>query len=186
MPKKSKKEKNFDETEIVYEDEVSGASSKLEKLKKEIKKLKAEKQEYLDGWQRAKAELINYKKRNDEDRKDILKYSSENIISQILPVLDSFDMAFRDKNSWEKVDANWRSGVEYIHSQLVKILEENGVTPINDLGKDFDPKRHNSTENVEVDNPKEDNRIVAVVMKGYEIGDKILRPSNVKVGVYKK
>src|SRR3989344_2951801 len=87
-----------------------------------IPKLEAEKQEYLTGWQRAKADLVNARKRDEEERKEFIRFVNGQLIEDLIPVLASFDMATENKEAWEKADKNWRTGVEYIHAQLVKIL----------------------------------------------------------------
>jgi molecular chaperone GrpE len=117
--------------EIVYEEDSNeptqssfskNPDSKLEKIKKDLKKCQEEKQEYLDGWQRAKADFVNLKKRSDEEKKEFAKYANEQFITELLPALDSFDQAFKNKEAWEKADKNWRTGIEFIHSQLVSVL----------------------------------------------------------------
>ncbi|MFT5179509.1 MAG: molecular chaperone GrpE [Candidatus Paceibacteria bacterium] len=173
LKKKPKEEEFFDD--VVFEDEET---SKIEKLKKELKNCKEEKQEYLDGWQRAQADSINLKKRLEQEKRDFAKYSTESFILEIIPVLDSFDMAFKDKVAWEKAPENWRVGIEYIYTQLKSTLENNGVRILSPLGETFDPNLHNSIENVE----GEEGKVMEVIQKGYELNDKLIRPANVKVG----
>ena len=107
-----------------------GSIEKMKKLKDELKACQKEKQEYLDGWQRAKADFINARKEEDKNRLQLMQFAKEGMLHEILPVVDSFDMAFRDKDAWARVDENWRKGVEYIHQQFVSILENNGLAPI--------------------------------------------------------
>lgn len=183
-------DKNNDETneEIVYDDSdrtESGDTNpqkKIEKLRKKLKKAEEEKREYLDGWQRAKADFINFKKRTEESKKELAKYSSENIILQILPIVDNFEQAFNDTEAWKSVDENWRKGIEMIYNQLLEILKDNNVEEIKSLGETFDPKIHECVETVEIEDEKDDDKILEVIQKGYRIDDKIIRHPRVKVG----
>ena len=113
MSKSDSNNKNDIDEEIVYEDGSDGFDSddssipvkKIKKIKEELKKCQAEKQEYLDGWQRVKADFVNLKKRSEKDRTAFAKYANENFILELLPALDSFDQAFGNKEAWEKADA---------------------------------------------------------------------------------
>lgn len=180
MPKKSKNEEEFID-DIVFEESEEGQkdiSGKIEKLKSELKKCKEEKQEYLDGWQRAQADSINLKKRLEQEKKDFAKYSTESFILELLPVLDSFQMAFKDKVAWEQAPVNWRTGIEYIHNQLQSTLLAHGIKLIDPQGDKFKPEEHNSVESV----PGEEGIIIEVIQKGYILNGKIIRPATVKVG----
>jgi molecular chaperone GrpE len=91
-------------------------------------------------------------------------------------------MAFSNREAWEKVDANWRMGVEYIHQQLLRVLSENGVTPIDTkVGDTFDPTKHESIETVQTEDSASDNKISTIIQSGYMFGERILRPARVKV-----
>lgn len=176
------------ETEdVVIEDieEKENPAATLKKLREKLKIAVAEKQQYLDGWQRSKADFINFKKRQEEERKEFIKFSKEEIISDIIPVLDSFDLAFGNKEAWEKADKNWRVGVEYIYSQLVSVLANHGVKQSNPIGEKFNPSLHEPTENISTNKKEEDGVILAVLQKGYELNGKIIRPAKVKVGEFK-
>jgi len=157
----------------------------IKKLRAKIKELEEKNQEYLTGWQKERADSINLKKRLEEEKKDFAKFAKEDIATEIMTVLDSFDSAFKNKEAWEKVDENWRKGVEYIHSQLINVLGNHGVTVVNPLGEQFDPKRDEAVENVEVENKGEDGKIVEVLSVGYSLQNKIIRAPKVKVAEYK-
>ncbi len=183
--KETKEEVSLD-SDIVPEEETESSASLIKKLKEKIKKLEAEKTEYMDGWQRERADFINYKKRVEGEKLEIIKYSNENLVSDIIPVLDSFDMAFANKEAWEKVDKNWRVGVEYIHTQLIKILGENGLKEMNPLGEKFDPKFHVAEEHIETDDEKKDGVIVIVKKKGYMLNDRVVIAPSVVVAEFKR
>ena len=164
----------FEETEESYKD----SAKKIKKTKDELNKIKSERQEYLDGWQRAKADLINTKKRLENEKKEFAKYATESIIIDLIPTLDSFDMAMNDKEAWEKAPENWRIGIEYIYNNLINTLTTHGVKILNPEGEKFDPEEHNSVKTEE----GEEGIILKVLQKGYSINNKIIRPANVIVG----
>jgi len=154
-------------------------------LREKLKKAIAEKQEYMDGWQRSKAEFVNARRRDEESRKEMIKFANEGVLMDITPVLDSFTMAFNNKEAWEKVDANWRKGVEYIYNQLKSALEQNGFREFDPVGETFDPMKHNAIETVVVSDEAQDHKVIEVVQKGYNLNGKIIRPASVKIGEYK-
>jgi molecular chaperone GrpE len=178
--------KNMNEDDVKIEvdenidDSVVAEESALEtikKLREKLKKAIAEKQEYLTGWQKDKAEFINARKRDDQDKKDFVRFANENLLAELFPVLDSFNMAMGNKEVWEKVDKNWRTGVEYIAAQLKKVLEEHGLKEIDPIGQKFDPMRDEAIED-----GKESDIITTVVQKGYTLNGKIVKAPKVKVG----
>ncbi len=168
---------------VVSEDELTIADT-LKKLREKIKKLTAEKQEYLDGWQRSKADFVNARKRDEESRKEFLTFAKEDIVAELIPVLESFDMARANKAQWESVDKNWRVGVEYIQGQLKKILEQNGLAEVNPVGEAFDPFRDEALAYDAVSDQSQHHRVLSVVQKGYTLAGKPLRPAKVRVGEY--
>ncbi|TSD02729.1 MAG: molecular chaperone GrpE [Parcubacteria group bacterium Athens0714_16] len=158
---------------------------KIKKIKENLKKCENEKKEYLDGWQRSKAELINFKKGTELSKKELLLFANENLIVEIINVLDSFNMAFSNKDHWEKVDENWRKGVEYIYNQLLNTLKNFGVEVINPIKEKFNPSYHISVDSMDVENEKEDHIILEVLQNGYNLNGKNVRPARVKIGIYK-
>ncbi len=161
----------------------SGFGNVTKKKEDKLKKCTAEKQEYLDGWQRAKAELVNAKKDFDEQRKDFVKFAKGDLIMQIIPALDSFEMAFKNTDG---VPDQWLKGVEHIHSQFMQILEDNGVKQIGLEGEEFDTNLHTAVETIKIDEKEKDNIIVEVVQKGYELNGRVIREAKVRVGELKK
>ena len=99
--------------------------------------------------------------------------------------MDSFESAFKNKEAWEKVDKNWRTGVEYIHTLLINVLSNHGVSVVNPLGEKFDPQRDEAVESIPVENKEDDGKILEVITTGYKLQDKIIRAPRVKVGEYK-
>ncbi|OGI86474.1 nucleotide exchange factor GrpE [Candidatus Nomurabacteria bacterium RIFCSPLOWO2_01_FULL_41_12] len=86
----------------------------LKKFRADLKTCQKEKEEYLTGWQKERAEFANYKKQEDDRKAMFSESMRERILSRFLTVMDSFNIAFANKEAWDKVDENWRKGVEYI------------------------------------------------------------------------
>jgi len=133
-------------------------------------------EEYLDGWKRAKAELLNYKKDEAKRFESIIKFSNESLVKELLTVLDSFDLAV---NSLEE-DSKAQKGFYLIKSQLEDILKRNGVEKIKvEIGEAFNPEFHEAVANVASDKPIDS--IIEEIEAGYILNGKIIRPVRVKV-----
>lgn len=173
--------------DVVFEETAEGegealSKDKIKKLREDLKSAQSEKADYLANWQKERAEFINYKKGEDERKKQILGYAREGFVEELLPVLDAYDMMSANKEQWEKVEKNWRVGVEYIHSQLLKVLADNGVSEIAPKEGDTpDVHQHEVMENVPTDDESKENTISTVMQKGYKNGDRVIRPARVKV-----
>lgn len=172
-------ETDSDLDDSVVAEEVAGGT--IKKLRLKLKEAERKSAEYLAGWQRAQADFINYKKRDAVEKEEFLKFATEPVVLDTIHVMDSFDMAFGNKEHWEKADKSWRDGVEKIYAQLRKTLEKHGVTVDDPLGNDFDPLNHLAVEMVPTD-ADNDGKIVGVVQKGYLMHGKAIRPAKVRVG----
>jgi molecular chaperone GrpE len=158
----------------------------VKKLREDLKKVREEKQEYLTGWQRAKADYVNLERSEETKRKELRAHITAGFVEDLLPTLDSFDMAFANKEAWEKVDANWRAGVEYIYQQLVRTVEDYGVKKVGVLAEVFNPTIHEAIEMVPTEQEDQDHTIASVIQYGYIAGERIIRPARVKVFEIKK
>lgn len=179
-------EDDFSFVESTEDGDALPAKDMLKKLREELKVCRKEKEEYLTGWQRAKADYVNLQ---NEYRDSSFKNSilvKEKFVNNLLSVLDSFDMAFSDKDSWEKVDSGWRSGVEYIYQQLIKGLSSSGVEKINEVDVVFNPNFHESIGVVETKEKSKNHFISSVIQTGYKIGDRVIRPARVNLYEYKE
>ncbi|MBI2650360.1 nucleotide exchange factor GrpE [Candidatus Woesearchaeota archaeon] len=142
------------------------------------KKYNEEKQkidELTDTLKRLQAEFENYKKWNSKEKTEFVKYAHADVISQLLPVLDSFEIALKNTSDKEK----FVEGIKIIYAQFHSILEAEGLKPIKATGEKFDPYRHEVLMKEESDKPEE--TILEEFQKGYMLNDKVLRHSKVKV-----
>ena len=180
---------NDNDIEFVEEDDEGqeiSIGNKLKKIQEELKKCKKERDENLSALQRARADYINLKRDVDKSNAKLGKFAKEKVLTDLFPVLDAFDMAIGNKEVWEKVEKNWRIGIEYIHSQLLKVLDENNVYIIDNPKEAFDPEKHEPLETIETDDKKQDNIVAQIIQKGYVLGDRVLRSAKVKVYKIKK
>ncbi|XOB41857.1 MAG: nucleotide exchange factor GrpE [Candidatus Nealsonbacteria bacterium] len=151
----------------------------LKELKKKLEESQKLKDEYLAGWQRSRADLLNYKKEEMERIGEILKYAGEGLILKILPILDNFDLIEKKLPENLKNDENIR-GILKVKTQMQDFLKSQGVEVIESLGKKFDPNFHELIKEIELKG-KESGTIIEEVQKGYLIHSKVLRPARVRV-----
>lgn len=174
------------ETEDVHQDaqveevlaEVT-ALEQVEQLKKELEESRAQVSEYLDGWQRSRAEFANYKKRVDREQAQIQQVVAGNIIKCFLEILDDLDRALKKRPQGDE-GASWAAGIELIYRKFLSILEAEGVKVMDVEGKTFDPNLHEAISETDVPG-YESGQIVEEIHKGYMIGDRVLRPALVRV-----
>jgi len=195
------KEGNIEKIEYVSEDggdevkdkikerlkkfEQEGIKTEQERMESEQKRMKAEQErieaeqkaeEYLALAQRAKADFINYKREQEAKISEIIKFANEGLILDILPVLDSFELAIKHLSNNEEGGKD--NGIEELNNQLENILKSNGVEKNEAVGEKFNPELHESIEVVE---GGESGVIVEEIQKGYRLHGKVIRPSKVKI-----
>ena len=183
------KEKEVSEEEIVEfefnEDGEEDLKKTLKKLRADLKACRKEKDEYLTGWQKERADFANYKKDEEARKANFSEAVRERVLTRFISVLDSFNMAFSNKEALEKVDPNWQKGMEHIHSQLRAVFEEYGAKEVGEAGEKFDPNIHHSINMVETGEKELDHTLADVVQKGYTLGSRVLRPALVNVYEYR-
>lgn len=168
-----------DKKEEVKKPEEIGVSLEVEdKTAEAVESIQAELSDAKDKYLRLYAEFENYKKKVQKDREDLIKYSNESLIFELLPALDNLEMAL--KHSSEANSESLIKGVENTFREFVRILEKFGLKSIDALGKPFDPAYHHAMSQVEKDDV-ESNTVVEEFRKGYLYNEKVLRPSLVAV-----
>lgn len=169
-----------DDIDFEPEDElgdVGAAKAKLKKLRDELAAVKNERQEYLDGWQRAKADVINARKDALSEADRIASRKIEALVEDILPALDSFDMAAQSE-AWATIDDGWRSGMENVQNQLLEALRRNGIERFGKVGEMYDHYRHDVVQEMD-DVAGKPGSIARILRYGYKCGEKIIRPAQV-------
>ena len=151
----------------------------LQVLESSLAEVTAKAEEYLDGWQRSRAEFANYKKRIQKENSDIRQIARGEVVKIYLDVLDDLERALQEKPE-DTGDGDWVEGIEIIYQKLKARLEAEGVRPMKALGEEFDPHIHEALMKEETDDYPS-GTIIAVMKEGYWIGDRVLRPALVRV-----
>ena len=150
-------------------------------LEERMKKLEASLKEAEEKAMREKAEAINYHKRKDDEVARMMKYASEDMIKEILPIVDSFERAIdMDDDNLEDEVSKFLAGFKMIYCNLVNVLEKYEVKEIEAMGKEFDANFHQAVL-TEPRDGVESGIVIEVLQKGYMYKDEVLRPSMVKV-----
>ncbi len=154
---------------------------KDEKLKTEIINLTEENKKLNEKVKLAQAELINYRRRKDEETQGLLKYANQELILGIIPIVDNFERAIKqaDNNSSEEF-MKFITGIKMIYANLTDTLKRFGVEEINRVGEVFDPKQEQAllTDSVQ---ELDDEIVIEVLLKGYKLKDRVIRPASVKI-----
>lgn len=165
------------------EEQVEDIQSVEQTVEAEIERLRAQAaqaREYLDGWQRARAELANARRRFEKERAEASQYASAELIRKLLPVCDDFERALA-AIPHELRDEGWIEGISLIHRKLQTAFESAGVRPIAvQPGDMFDPAMHEAVTHEQADGYPP-GTIIAEIQKGYRLGESVLRPSLVRV-----
>jgi len=158
----------FEET-----DDEQNIKEKIDKLRKKLKECAAEKQKNLAGWQRAQADFVNYRRRQDEQTAEWLRMFGEGLIRDILPVLDSLDAAIAAQPDDQ--------GLLTLKSQLQSILKKHGIEEIKAVGEKFNPLFHEGVDFEEGESDHDGEVVSGEIQKGYMLNGKVLRVAKVKV-----
>jgi molecular chaperone GrpE len=152
--------------------------SMVEDLQRVLGETREQSDEHLRGLQRTAADFANYRRRVDEEREGLAQFSNAILIGKLLSVLDDFDRALA--NVPADTHEGWVDGVRLVERKLRGMLENEGVTQIEALGQRFDPNLHEAVvSEVTADHP--DNEVIGELQRGYRLGDRVLRPSLVRV-----
>lgn len=151
------------------------ANDSIAKLKGKLKDAEGKAKEYLDGWQRTQADFTNIRKRDEEAKVEFLKYANQGLIEELIPVLDSFNIAMSHGNK----------EIEPVHKQFLGVLKSRGLEELDPVGEPFDPRLHEAIGMVPTDKEDEDQKVLEVMQKGYKLADKIVRAAKVRIGEFK-
>jgi molecular chaperone GrpE len=145
-----------------------------------LARLEKERDEYRDLLLRARADFDNYRKRVERDRSEQAELAAEDVLRDLLPIVDDFERALAAPVDAASGVEAYRRGVELIHRQILDLLRQRGVTPIEALGSEFDPHRHQAVTYEPVPGHRE-GEVIEEYRRGYVLGSRLLRPSMVKV-----
>ena len=156
-----------------------GEPAETSALAAEVTDLRAKADEYLDGWQRARAEFANYKKRIERDQEDARGRAAAALLAKVLPIEDDLRRAVRERPESEGL-SHWADGIGLIQRKLEALLEAEGVEVIPAEGVAFDPALHEAVT-YEPSNDHQEGEIIEVIQQGYRLGERVLRPARVRV-----
>ena len=159
---------------VIPEEEIT-------QLRSDLDAALAKANEYLEGWQRERAEFYNYKKRMEREQSQGSQNAFCNAVRRYLDIADDLARALKNKNRPAEGDgAIWAEGIDLIYKKLVGAFEADGVKMIDTDGKYFDPNLHEAISHE--DSPAHDSgQIIEVVQPGYTLGDRVIRPARVRV-----
>lgn len=180
MEEEKKKVSKSEKASFTHTDaEMDAITAQANGLARQVEDLNKKIDELNNKLLLSQADNINYRKRKDEEVSNLLKYSNQDIINDIILVLDNFDRAININNPSDEVK-NFLVGFKMIYNQLVETLKNYGVSELDVLNKPFDS---NTCEAVLVDNNNEldNDLVVEVLLKGYKLKDRVIRPAKVKV-----
>lgn len=166
-----------EEIELLPDEEMGlpDLQEKIKKIKEGFNRCETERKEYLDGWQRSKADHINYKNEEGKRFEDMARFVTTGLIQEILPVLDSFDLAVV-----HELPKELEKGILLIRSQFEDVLKKRGLAEIKvKVGEKFNPEKHEAIGEVESDAPEE--TIAEEVQRGYFFRERVLRPTRVRL-----
>ena len=148
-------------------------------LRQRLEESQGEAEEHRGAAQRAQAELINFRRRADEDRITLQQYSNSRLIIKLLPVIDDLDLAIGHAEENSSSDS-WWEGVKLIQRKIAGFLESEGVVKVKAIGEAFDPLEHEALGTLETDQHPP-GYVVEVVRNGYRLHDRVIQPAQVVV-----
>lgn len=176
MPKNNRNQEDIENDKEPVSDETEELSGG-EGLQKTLEAEKTRAQQYLYNWQRAEADLLNLKKRSEQEKQEAIRYGNSAMVLNLLSVMDDLERALEAAPSGTD-DSGWVEGVKLIYKKLQTVMENQGVSLIKAVGENFDPALHEAVMYQE----GEENRVLAEVRKGYRLNDRVIRASMVIIG----
>ena len=154
---------------------------KLQEASDKIKRLEDENKALTDKVKLAQAELINYRRRKDEETANLLKYANQSLIMELINLVDNFERAIKlDDNDLTDELSKFLAGFKMMYGSLTDTLKKFGVEEINRVGEIFDPTQEQALLTDHVDG-KQDEEVIEVLLKGYKLKDRVIRPASVKI-----
>ena len=158
---------------------VEVSLKEYEEMKRALEEARQQSSEYFEGWQRERADFINYKKRIEREQATLAQTLAGEILKKYLVILDDMERALKTRPT-EGEGAEWAAGIELIYRKLQGILEGEGISRIPAENEMFDPNRHEAISNEDSPDHKS-GEVIEVCQQGYLIGDRVLRPALVRV-----
>lgn len=162
-------------------EEVSVEVDPVEQLKEQVLKLQQERDELIEKIKFSQAELVSYRMRKDEETANLLKYASQDLISELVPLIDNFEAAIKLASKSDNPEVSkYLTGFQLMYNTYVDVLKKYGVEEISRVGELFDPKLEQAMV-AEAHPEMEDEVVLEVLQKGYKLRDRVIRPASVKI-----
>jgi molecular chaperone GrpE len=187
--KEKRKQKETDETSqedaaekesVIIEEETAGTDPAEKSEQSELDKVYKELDDVTDRYLRLQAELANIRKRQERERQDLRRFSSQSLAKELIPVLDNLERALTIEADTEAGE-NLKKGIEMVHSSFLQAFEKEGIEVIDPLGEPFDPNYHEAYTQVPANEGQESNEVAQVFEKGYKLHERVLRAAKVSV-----
>jgi molecular chaperone GrpE len=172
----TERDENPEATEAAADAEAA-LPDDVARLKELLDDERAKAQTYMQNWQRAAADYQNFKRRVEDERSEVARFASAALVINLLPLIDDLERALQNVDA-HLAGLTWVDGIRLIHRKFQAVLEMTGVEEIPADGQTFDPALHEAVSQ----GPGEENKVIAVVQKGYKLGDRVIRPAMVVVG----
>ncbi|WP_368644815.1 nucleotide exchange factor GrpE [Alkalibacterium putridalgicola] len=187
--KEKRKQEETDETSqedaaekesVIIEEETAGTDPAEKSEQSELDKVYKELDDVTDRYLRLQAELANIRKRQERERQDLRRFSSQSLAKELIPVLDNLERALTIEADTEAGE-NLKKGIEMVHSSFLQAFEKEGIEVIDPLGEPFDPNYHEAYTQVPANEGQESNEVAQVFEKGYKLHERVLRAAKVSV-----
>lgn len=168
-----------DERSEALDTSPQAPASQLEELRRQVIVAEQDASDNRAGWQRTAADFANYRRRTEQDRDQMLGLANEALLSKLLTIADDFDRAIANMPA-ELRGVGWVDGIAAIDRKLRLLLDSEGLTPIEAVGKPFDPHEHEAVVQEETTTVPE-GTVTSELQRGYRVRDRVLRPAMVVV-----
>lgn len=164
-------------------DALASATARIAELEAKLAETETRATDNLAGWQRAQADLDNYRRRTERDRDDLARFAGQNVIMKLLPIVDNLDLALKSADTAAEANSAVvpvRDGIALIHKQFYEVLAKEGVQPIEAAGQPFDPEFHEAVMRIDTDEHP-DGTVVADLRRGWTMHGKVIRATMCQV-----
>jgi len=166
-----------EETPVPADTAASDPPADVAQLQQELQQEREKAQSFYQSWQRSAADFQNYKRRIEDERSEAARFANAALIINLLPLADDLERALHNVDT-HLAGLTWVDGIRIIHRKFQMLLEMSGVQEIEADARQFDPSQHEAVSQA----PGEEGKVIAVVQKGYRLGDRVIRPAMVVVG----
>lgn len=184
MSQEIPQETPLESSDYIIEDDALSGKDTISSLREKLALCQKERDEHLIGWQRARADHVNFKRVSEEETARKVKLSITPMVKDLAEILDAFDSAIKieqqsDTASGSNSDTSIREGIIQLQSKFLQILTKYGISLIDPMGEEFDPHRHEAVGTQTTEVADDDHLVAKVIQKGLELEGILIRPAKV-------